>query len=1208
MKEVVEDTVEKALEQFTSIFESTSEITAEANQDLIDGWEDLYQSYINKDWEARDEDEDNHESSNTEVDINNELLFEDWIVTRLESDIVFKTMEILHHDDWHKLHKDKKTLTENLRQVFSLNSIWELFFWLGRRTIQSRDSLRTIKSIQSETGYTFPIILEALRTARLVRKGNRKKGSRNDMTWFPREDTECAKRELLEEKRRNGGSRKKRRKAEIMGDGYLSSASSTESTPMRTTLKKTWIGNGEAGSQEVGVGSEGSGRTGGDGDDGDDEQVQGVSKPSILKSMGPSASSIITKSTTESTTKPNSAVKLRNQANPSSPLTPELARRAPHNLSFHMHSSSPSHPNATLLATIATPTNMNMMTASARSQVVKRRRHPNVGKDMTYKTFDHNEKGNVSFVRQDVSPVAVYNSDSEGWVGGGAGSDIMNEDGSVWHDQNPSASQSCRLVDPFIRKSPCWRMARSSNEDLRIASNKERGREGTVVDELDEDNERKLSLAQSQAHTSDSPPLNMMISNHNPAPTVPVTIKERIEPEVLALQKRNSTLSSSSSRRPPFLPWKTNEKIIVNHIEIGERHVSKLRGKLWLDDDTINASMSILKDKSKESSRISLQSSLLLSALESGNHCSKWDKTNEVFTRDYTIIPINFDNLHWYLAVIVDLKNVSRIGSTSTPATTTSDYLHQGYPIILTIDTLLGQTNHSKAVTLLQNWIIKRAEAEFNLEIPRSSIKWQHRLVTCQQNGYDCGVFVVKMFEQFLKCPENFLSTLLLDSVSGRREMLEEFERMLSASQEQRRNEEKGGTGEIRREKECGNEDNGGYGGYDAGDNNGVLDGKRIHGQDDVIVGDHGEDAITNEHHVDSDTVMLTTIPPTPKFSSKLSLEKVEKHQISKHTPDPTNEHSSALIISSQSNPLSTSIQQKDQYSRQSNHISSWIKIRVSKFGILQKCYGPEIISLAQSIDQRPQEEEGFVIILKEQWDYLITSSGLPPLEFTPVSPQSLDTHCSSNQAAILMEIYLSLAIHESASHNSHKRNFEAFSIKDSERKEERPSFKPCNPVQEELSSVKTIKTIVVSILNYLDNLTEIAMKVVTNGKGRHIRMQKMRQDIIEKVLGRDGDDTLDGGDESELKELCLNGLDGEINKGKEKVKAIERMLECIRGENVGVECMKDEFEGGTSSEGTRQVYQSGCKYEYEKWCVVLWGVKKMIRELKELVEREKLK
>ncbi|KAF7880219.1 hypothetical protein EAF00_012058 [Botryotinia globosa] len=311
---------------------------------------------------------------------------------------------------------------------------------------------------------------------------------------------------------------------------------------------------------------------------------------------------------------------------------------------------------------------------------------------MTYETFDHNENGNISFARQDVSPVAVYHSDDEGWVRGGAGSDIMSEDGSVWYDQNPSASQSCRLVDPFIQKSPNWRMARSSNEDLKIALNKERRREGTVADGLDEYNDRKRSLAQSQAHTSDPPPpLQMRIPNHNPALAVAVTIAERIEPK----------LSSLSLRRPLFLPWNTNKKIIVNHIEIKERHVSKLRGKLWLDDDIINASMSILKDKSQDSSRISLQSSLLLSALESGNYCLTWDKTNEVFTRDFTIVPVNFDNLHWYLAVIVGLNNVSRIESTPTPATTTSDYLHQGYPIILTIDTLIGQTNHSKAVILL---------------------------------------------------------------------------------------------------------------------------------------------------------------------------------------------------------------------------------------------------------------------------------------------------------------------------------------------------------------------------------------------------------------------------------------------------------------------------------------------------------------------------
>ncbi|KAM0145683.1 hypothetical protein ACHAPG_011508 [Botrytis cinerea] len=1133
MKEAVENLVEKSLEQFTSIFESTSEITAEASQDLIDSWEDLYQSYINRDWEAQDD--DNNESSNAEVDIENGPLFEDWIITRLESDIIFKTMEVLHHDDWHKLHKDKKTLTENLRQVFSLDSIWELFFWLGRRTIQSRDSLRNIKSVQSETGYTFPIILEALRAARLVRKGNRKKGSRNDLTWFPREDTECAKRELLEEKRRNGGGRKKRRKAEIMKDGYWSSPSSSiESTPVRATLKKPWIENGEGGSQEDGVrGEKGE----------ENEQVREVSKVSIPKVVEPSTSFIATKSTKTSTTKPNSAVKLRNQANPSSPLTPELSRKASHNLSFHIHSSSPGYPIATSLTTTATPA--NKIAASAPSQIVKRREHSNVDK---YETLDHNEKRNVSLVRQDVSPVPIYDSDNEGWVGGGAGSDIMSED------------ESFKLADPFIQKSPGWKMARASNEDLENVLNKERERKGIVVDGLNGDNKRKSSLA------------------HNSAPVAAATREERIETLLPSLQERNSTLSSSSLRRPLSLPWTKNEKIIVNHIEIEERHVSRLRGKSWLDDDTINASMSILKTQSNDSSRFSLQSSLLLAALESGNYCLTWDKSNEVFNRDYTIIPINFDNVHWYLAVIVGLKNVSHVDSTSTPATTTSHYLRQGHPTILTIDTLLGQTDHSKAVSLLQTWIIKRAKAEFNLEIPRSSIKWQHRFVTCQQNGYDCGVFVVKLFEQFLKSPESFLSILLLDSVSGRREMLEEFERMLSTSQEGGRDDEKGGAGVIRRVKECGDGDDGEH---DVGNNTGVLDGNRLHGHDVVLDGNHGENAVVNEHHIVSDAVMLITNPSILRISSKLNQNEIGKHHKSEHIQESTNE---------QSNPLSTSLQQQDQHSHQSTHISSWMKIRLSKLGILQKCYGPDINLLAHSVGQNPEEEEDFVIVLKEQWDYLITSSGLSLLEFTLVSSPSLNTHLNG-----------------SASHNSHKRDFETFSMDGSESKERRPSFKLCNPVQEELSSIKIIKTMVVSILNYLDSLIEKATIAVANEKRKHSRMQKMRQAIIEKVLGGDNDDRL-GGDESEFRELCLNGLEGEIDRGEERVNAIERMLECIIGENSGVRCTKDEAEGDKYSKGNMQVNENGCGYEYEKWCAVLWGVEKMKRELKEIMNREKLK
>ncbi|CAD6448907.1 c70eea6e-fef8-439d-a2f6-d51039fc5f5b [Sclerotinia trifoliorum] len=53
-----------------------------------------------------------------------------------------------------------------------------------------------------------------------------------------------------------------------------------------------------------------------------------------------------------------------------------------------------------------------------------------------------------------------------------------------------------------------------------------------------------------------------------------------------------------------LLTWPKNDKLSVNNITIGEHLLSKLRVKAWLDDDSVNLSISILKDKYKGSSRV----------------------------------------------------------------------------------------------------------------------------------------------------------------------------------------------------------------------------------------------------------------------------------------------------------------------------------------------------------------------------------------------------------------------------------------------------------------------------------------------------------------------------------------------------------------------------------------------------------------------------
>ncbi|KAK8153935.1 hypothetical protein BKA80DRAFT_243190, partial [Phyllosticta citrichinensis] len=154
----------------------------------------------------------------------------------------------------------------------------------------------------------------------------------------------------------------------------------------------------------------------------------------------------------------------------------------------------------------------------------------------------------------------------------------------------------------------------------------------------------------------------------------------------------------------------------------------------------------------------------------------RWTSKIDLFSRDFVIVPVN-DAEHWHLAIIVNMKNISkslderkRLDEEATASDQTAEVIatsfrlpyadHHPSTTIIVFDSL-GAT-HPKTVKTLKQYIIAEAKAKLELVLtPRDIQTINAKEIPLQPNYYDCGVFVCGYFEKFMQDPDGFVKKIM---------------------------------------------------------------------------------------------------------------------------------------------------------------------------------------------------------------------------------------------------------------------------------------------------------------------------------------------------------------------------------------------------------------------------------------------------------------
>ncbi|KAK7545066.1 uncharacterized protein J3D65DRAFT_664264 [Phyllosticta citribraziliensis] len=190
----------------------------------------------------------------------------------------------------------------------------------------------------------------------------------------------------------------------------------------------------------------------------------------------------------------------------------------------------------------------------------------------------------------------------------------------------------------------------------------------------------------------------------------------------------------------------------------------------------------------------------------------RWTSKIDLFSRDFVIVPVN-DAEHWHLAIIVNMKNISkslderkrldeeatasdqtaegdevqpqselkqnlfktlgagksgklsaksnnRLNSPAKAAVKKTSSIDPDCTTVIVFDSL-GAT-HPKTVKTLKQYIIAEAKAKLGLALTARDIQTINaKDIPLQPNYYDCGVFVCGYFEKFMQDPDGFVKKIM---------------------------------------------------------------------------------------------------------------------------------------------------------------------------------------------------------------------------------------------------------------------------------------------------------------------------------------------------------------------------------------------------------------------------------------------------------------
>ncbi|KAJ5033142.1 uncharacterized protein L3040_008800 [Drepanopeziza brunnea f. sp. 'multigermtubi'] len=174
-------------------------------------------------------------------------------------------------------------------------------------------------------------------------------------------------------------------------------------------------------------------------------------------------------------------------------------------------------------------------------------------------------------------------------------------------------------------------------------------------------------------------------------------------------------------------------------------------GKNWLNDEVVNGLATLLLAGRQD---IHCMSTFFFATLsgtkDTINYAKveKWTKGVDIFTKKHLLVPINKDGNHWTLAIIT---MAPLTGGTASPFE------------ICTVDSLNSVGGQSYALIANQLWtyLILEAKSKRGAVLSPDQVKWKHARNSPQQNnGQDCGVYMLVCLERFADDPEHFLHTM----------------------------------------------------------------------------------------------------------------------------------------------------------------------------------------------------------------------------------------------------------------------------------------------------------------------------------------------------------------------------------------------------------------------------------------------------------------
>ncbi|CAJ0935937.1 unnamed protein product, partial [Mesorhabditis belari] len=159
-------------------------------------------------------------------------------------------------------------------------------------------------------------------------------------------------------------------------------------------------------------------------------------------------------------------------------------------------------------------------------------------------------------------------------------------------------------------------------------------------------------------------------------------------------------------------------------VEIMRKDLLTLRPSQWLNDEVINAFLSLLVDRSEKSSKYPKAytfNTFFYKNIRDPNKgyksVARWTRKVDIFAKEVVFVPVHLD-VHWCMAIINMIEQK-----------------------IEYYDSMAGYSDSDQCLRLLLDYLVKEAENKKKAFNPKEWSTVFRQDCPQQKNGYDCGVF-----------------------------------------------------------------------------------------------------------------------------------------------------------------------------------------------------------------------------------------------------------------------------------------------------------------------------------------------------------------------------------------------------------------------------------------------------------------------------------